>query len=136
MPNSGTQRGFTLLELLVAFVILSLTVAVLMRSFGQDLRSATLSRDYTVATLHAESVLAGVGIEQPLTEGEQSGQFDDGFQWQVDVQRYQDPTLPPDQHRIGITPYRVVVRVSWGTSAESHAISLQTLRLSIDRNNS
>lgn len=133
MSNRNRQRGFTLLELLVAFVILSLTVAVLMRSFGQDLRNAALTGDYTRATLHAESVLAGAGVEQPLSGGDQSGEFKDGYRWRMTVRPYQDPNTPPPPDNSGVTAYRVVVTVSWGSQDASHSVRLQSLRLAVHR---
>lgn len=131
MPSTR-QRGFTLLELLVAFVILALAVGMLLRSFGQGLRNAALSEEYTVATLHAESVLATLGVEEPLSEGELGGEFDDGYWWRASVRRYEDPEAPELQTETGITPYRVVVRVSWGEGAEPRSLALETLRLGID----
>ncbi len=133
MPNNVRQNGFTLLELLVAFVILSLAVAVLMRSFGQDLRSATVTGDYTTATLHAESILAGVGVDQPFGDGDRSGEFKDGYRWHVGIQPYQDPNGPPSRENAGITADRVVVTVSWGSRSSPHTIRLQTLRLAVNQ---
>ena len=133
MPNDARQGGFTLLELLVAFVILSLAVATLMRSFGQDLRNAALTGDYTTATMHAESVLARVGVSQPFADSDRSGEFSDGYRWHVDVRPYQDPNTAPTSQNVGITPYQVVVTVSWGSRSSPHTIRLSTLRLAVDQ---
>lgn len=132
MPNERRQHGFTLLELLVAFVILSLALGVLLRSFSQGMRNAALTEEYTVATLHAESVLAALGAEQPLEEGGFSGEFDDGYRWQADVQRYEEPDAPQPQTNSGITPYRIAVRVDWESGDALRSLGLQTLRLGID----
>jgi general secretion pathway protein I len=132
MPRTR-QRGFTLLELLVAFVILALAVGVLMRSFGQGLRNAALTEEYTLATLHVESVLATLGVEEPLSEGELGGEFDDGYWWQASIRRYEDPDAPQLEADTGITPYQVTVRVYWGEeSRDPHSLSLETLRLGVD----
>ncbi|MDX1606524.1 MAG: type II secretion system protein [Candidatus Competibacterales bacterium] len=131
MLSSPGQRGFTLLELLVAFVILSLALGVLLQTFGQGLRNAALTEEYTLATLHAESVLATIGTEQPLTEGESSGEFEDGYEWQISVRRYEDPDAEELLPEVGITPYRVSVRVSWG-NAPQRIFELDTLRLAVD----
>ncbi len=130
MPISRA-RGFTLLELLVAFVILSVAVATLLHAFGQSLRNTALAEDYTLATLHAQSLLAQVGVEPPLTEGVYEGAFDPQFAWQVTIERYVDPEAPADIETLGfaVNLYQVEVRVSWADGSQIRQIELQTLRL-------
>jgi len=69
----GRQSGYTLIEVLVAFMILALALTVLLRIFSGGLRNVSVSSDYAIATLIAESRLAGAGIDVPLilvtTEG-------------------------------------------------------------------
>ena len=72
MPSN--YRGMTLIEVLVAFVVLSLTMAVTMQIFSGGIRNARLADSYSRAVFLAESKLAAVGIEQPLTLGESNGQ--------------------------------------------------------------
>jgi general secretion pathway protein I len=85
-------RGFSLLEVLVAFAILALALTVLMQVFSTGLRNISVGEDYTRAVLLAESVLASVGVEQPLQEGERTGTFDEkygeAYRWRVAVSRY------------------------------------------------
>ena len=125
------ERGFTLLELLVAFVILSVAVATLLHAFSQSLRNTALAEDYTLATLHAQSLLAQVGVEPPLTEGMYQGVFDPQFAWQITIERYVDPEAPADTETLGfaVKLYHVVLWVSWADGSQTRQIELQTLRL-------
>ena len=66
-------RGFSLLEVLVAFVILSLVATALFRLFGGALNNASAADDYSRAALLAESVLAETAAG-PLREGGAAGQ--------------------------------------------------------------
>lgn len=137
------QRGFTLLEVLVAFVIMSLSLGTLMQAFATGLRNTSLAQDYTLAALHAESLLAGLGVEEPLQAGETSGQFDDRFSWRAVVEEFvwpgDDDDLAADSGLsdaaplIAATPYRVVVVVSWpGAGDKTRKVMLETLRLAPD----
>ena len=62
---SMKERGFSLLEVLAAFVILALVGTALFRLFSGALGNATLADEYSGATLYAESRLAAVSVEAP-----------------------------------------------------------------------
>lgn len=115
----------------MAFVILSVAVGTLLHTFGQSLRNTALAEDYTLATLHAQSLLAQVGVEPPLTAGVYQGAFNEQFEWQVVIERYVDPEAPADMETLGFTVklYHVEVRVSWTDGPQNRQIELQTLRL-------
>lgn len=117
------QQGFSLLEVLVAFVILSLTLGVLYQVFATGLRNSALSEEYTHAALHAESVLAGLGIETPLEEGEQQGEIDERYHWRVTISLYQDEDL--ELESLSIIPYWLRVEVFW----QERSVVLESLRL-------
>lgn len=80
-PEGMRQGGFSLLEVLVAFSILALSMGVLMQIFSGGLRNVGLSEDYARAVAIAETQLAGAGVETPLVAGEASGEFGEKFRW-------------------------------------------------------
>ena len=84
------QRGFSLLEVLVAFALLGLSLGVLLQAFATGLRNTALAEEYTLATLHAESVLARLGIEEPLEEGNLEGEINERFSWRATVSEFID----------------------------------------------
>jgi len=85
-------RGFSLLEVLVAFVILSLVAVALFRLFSGALNNASAADDYSRAVLVAESALATAAAAQPLRETTQSGTVDDGrIEWATRVEPYVPP---------------------------------------------
>jgi general secretion pathway protein I len=83
-------HGFSLLEVLVAFAILAVSLGVLMQIFSVGLRNVAVEEGYTRAILLAESKLAGLGIEEPLQPGETTGSFDEEYRWHITVQPYTD----------------------------------------------
>lgn len=125
------SAGFSLLELLVAFVILALTLSVMMRIFSGGLRNVGLADDYSRATLLAESRLAELGV-QPV-EGEAEGEFDKKFRWRSTIR----PWVSDDADAQGVEaqplPVRLMkieVRVAWGEEGgKSREVGLSTLQL-------
>ncbi len=129
------QRGFSLLEILVAFSILALSLGVLMQIFSGSLRNADITRDQAQAVLLAQTLLAGAGVESRLAAGERSGIAADKFRWSLRVAPYaQDPGA--GESRAAATPlsldlWAVTARVAWGGDMrqQERAISLETLRV-------
>lgn len=76
--------------MLVAFTILALMLTVLLRIFSEGFRGIGSADLHAAAALHAQSALASVGAEIPITTGEWAGEHDDGFRWQVSIGLYDD----------------------------------------------
>ena len=114
-------RGFSLLEVLVAFVILSLVATALFRLFSGALGNASAADDYSRAMLVAESVLAEAAATRPLGEATQTGTSDDGrIAWTTRVAFYSPPGISPDLERAADTMpnrlYRITSEVTFPAS--------------------
>lgn len=130
MRSIGRQRGFSLLEILVAFVILSLSLGVIMRLFSGGMRNVGVAEHYTHAALLAENVFNGLGMESPLNVGGQSGEDGKGYRWRAQVGEYDAIGEAVDAPATPVRLYRVDVEVSWGDSAErASSLKFSTLRL-------
>lgn len=123
------QAGFSLLEILVAFALLSLSLGVLLRIFGGAGRIAGTADEYSRAIIVAESLLASAGIETPLQPGETNGNVDDNYRWHLSVTPYPMPEALPNQQSLGFKPYWVELSVEWGDQDDPRAFDLKTLRL-------
>jgi general secretion pathway protein I len=123
------QSGYTLIEVLVAFMILALALTVLMRIFSGGLRNVSVSSDYATATLIAESRLAAAGIDLPLVPGETSGTEGERFEWTISVQDY-EPWPGYRSAAQGVDAYRVTVTVEWPHRDRTRSVGLSTVRLS------
>ncbi|MCB8883203.1 prepilin-type N-terminal cleavage/methylation domain-containing protein [Acidisoma cellulosilytica] len=113
------DAGFTLLEVLVAFIIASLAFAVLAGAALDGMRSASLSNRYQEALTRARSHLAAIG--PALQPSDRQGDEGDGFHWHVRiVQLASAPVilaLPGGNARPSAahaTLYAISVGMSWG----------------------
>ena len=122
-----SERGFTLIEIIVAFAIVALAMSALFQIFSTGLRSSVVTENYNMAVLLADSKLAGIGIQEPLEEGVQSGTFENGFRWETNVRPHDDggSTFTPG----AIEAFEVTVTVKWGGLVRERTVSLATLRL-------
>lgn len=118
------DRGFTLIEVVVAFVVLALSLGALFEIFATGLRSAGAAGDYAVAAMVAESRLDALDVETPLEAGEYGGPLDGGFRWRAEARPYPLDETP------GV-PYplvEVVLTVSWHDGGRERSVTVTTLR--------
>lgn len=124
------SSGFSLLELLVAFVILALALGTMMRVFSGGLNNAGLAGEYSRAILLAESRLAELGA-QPV-EGEVQGEFDGKYRWHGTVRPWADPAYESGilQQPLPVRLMQIEVKVAWGEQGgKSREVGLSTLQL-------
>jgi len=120
------QQGFSLLEVVVAFAVLALSLGVLMQIFSSALNTTALSREYSRAATLAESRLDAVGVDIPLEPGSYGGEREDGLSWLVQVTQYLPEDLPPETR---LAAFLVTAEASFGEPARRRTVALATLRL-------
>ena len=129
------ESGFSLLEVLVAFVILTLVAATLFKLFSGALANASAAEDYSRAVLIAESVLAETASLKPLREGTREGTADDGrIRWSARIAPYTPPDVPADvelaAQTIATRLYRVSVDVEFpAPTGGTRTLALATTRI-------
>jgi general secretion pathway protein I len=126
-PGTPRQSGFTLIEVLVALVVLSVAVVAVLQLFGGGLRLARASGDHLEATLLASTMLSELAwetLEEGTTEGTEGG-----FRWsrQVTV----DPALLPEEPDPArpdtVRLARVSVDVRWGKNRHMELVTIRPL---------
>ena len=123
-PTSERTAGFTLVEVLVAGVILALSAGALGLTISNCMRSLTLARDYQQAAELLDKTFTKIDLIGPariLYEGPSEGLFEESrherFAWQAEIDSRLEGNL-----------YEVTVRILWETpSGKVRFIEAQTL---------
>ncbi len=82
----NSQAGFTLVEVIVAFIIVSVSLVMVMQLFSRGLISSRTTCDYTRAVVHAKDKMEELSIE-PVQGG---GEFEDGFEWKTEIETHKE----------------------------------------------
>jgi general secretion pathway protein I len=120
------DRGFTLVEVVVAIAILALMAGVIFRVNSDSIRNIRRADALADASALAQSLITKVGAEIPLREGEVRGQSGATLQWRVQMKRYGDAT---DRAQWPLAAYTVMAEVTLRDGHDMQPVELITLRL-------
>ncbi len=121
----NNNKGFSLLEILVAFSILSISLGILLRIFSSGVNTAIVAEEYTVATQIAESLMVKTGIETPLEEGVTNGDEKEKYYWHVAMEKISNPVDEEDESSAFML---VKVKVWWGEDKSYRAVELKAVK--------
>lgn len=122
----GGERGFTLMEVLVAFSILTVALGGLLLAFTNGLRTTERAVTISTATLQAQSLLEAVGKSIPVREGRTDGILEDGSRWRISMERYDTGESGTAAVVRTLFAFRVEVSVEWD---DGRSVTLTSLRL-------
>ena len=123
------QRGFSLIEMLAAFVVFAIGFGVMMELSAASLHNARRGAELTEAALWAQSKLDLAGIEEPLQAGISSGAFNHRYRWEMQVRPWQPPSDAAQLNDPStLSMLEVELLVSWGQGASGHQARFATLR--------
>ena len=129
---AARQRGFTLIEIVIAFAVLGLALTLLLGTLSGSAREVRDSADAGRAALHAQSLLDQVGVGEGLQPGSRDGDFEDGrYRWSLRIDPYVDPTqrrrdtIEPAAARLML----LALHVEWGEGGPRQRLDVQSLRL-------
>lgn len=124
-------HGFTLLEVIVAFALLALALTLLLGSLSGATRQIRAADDATRASLHAQSLLAQIGVGEILQPGHRQGEFERGrYRWDLEIAPYRDPAKVDTPVRDLSAPELLQLRLTtrWGDEPRQRIV-WDTLRL-------
>jgi general secretion pathway protein I len=127
MTARNSDRGFTLIETLIAISILAISLVTLLQLFSGGLRSSTLSDEYTRGIFHAREKMDEILLAGELTEGVIGGEFDDGFKWRAEALR-----LNSEEARGVRLPFRafnIKVDIMWDAGGHEKHFAISAIKL-------
>lgn len=125
-------RGFTLLELLLAFVVFALSFATVLEILSGSMRNTVRARHYSEAALTAQSVMDQVGVEIPLRAGFSLDGDSGDYAWRIEITEF----TPTNElvHSVqlaeltGIVLLHVELFVTWGEPPREQDRRFSTVR--------
>jgi general secretion pathway protein I len=123
-----SERGFALLEILVAFLILALGLGAILVGVSVAIRSDTRTQTSRSILRVAQSRLEAAGLTEVLTPGHREGRVGANYSWRQTVTEAQSSVELPKPNGVkadspaanGVTTFwvEVAVRASDGTVAK------------------
>jgi len=117
--SKNSRSGFTLLEVLIAVVILGSSLAVLLSSVNRNLILASDSKNLSIARMLAQNRMSEIELEGYPEITEEDGEFEEypGFKWYLSVTPLEISTLETD--------IRVVrMLITWDNESKNFEITL------------
>jgi general secretion pathway protein I len=134
--SSSDDAGFVLLEVVIAFVIAALALAVLYQAALAGLHATRTATRYEQALSRARSRLVIAEHGSPLIAGDMQGDDGGGFHWRLHVTpidatavRPFDPVGLRQAPDFQLTLYAVSVWVSWDDFGTQRSVGLDTQQI-------
>ena len=121
VPRRG-ERGFTLLEVIVAMALFAAGIVAISRLFSGSLRLSGGARDASSAAIYARQRMEEALLAPNPAEGAEQGSFGEGYRWKLETS-----FVPPE----GEKPYdeiRYRVTVMWDDGGEERATEITAER--------
>jgi general secretion pathway protein I len=136
MRPDRNDRGFTLLEVLIAFVIAALAIGALFGGTAGGLEATSVAAKYDEAISLARSHLAAIGRGEAIRRQETSGVEGEDFTWHIRIRPAgtRQMTLTDQDRANDVKPtaavlYDVLITESWKAGGRTRQVSLATKRL-------
>ena len=127
------HSGFSLIEIMIAFVIMSIALTMVIRVFATGQRIVAESENYTIAVQIAESLMARVGEDISLEQTQLEGEVENKYYWQVNIERLfiDDKSRIDNQSEASLQLKKINVQVGWEDENNSARVELNAIKQQI-----
>lgn len=120
------QPGFTLMEVLVASMLMATVFVAVVSLMSQSLRNIERMRPHETALLHAREKMTEVLLRDELRGERTSGRWRDGYGWKLEVTPLFSAGPPPAPGTPAL--FQVRVEIAWG-EPEPRTYAVETTQL-------
>ena len=124
------DKGFTLIEVVVALAILGVGLTVVIELFSGGLRLGRASMEYTKAVNYARMKMEETMAKPVVEEGTQEGESDDKiFRWQMGVKKVDLLSIDKSiDYKPPVELFQVKIDVFWKSGAKEKSMSVESLK--------
>ena len=126
-PPCHPQRGFSLLEMIAAMLLLAIAFTALMKVAGASISLTQNAAQHSEAALWARGKLDSAFVGEPIRAGQSAGAFNDRFRWQLSVTPWTGAGVSPPNAALRL--YQLDLEVLWGPSTHPRSAHFRTLRV-------
>ncbi len=129
--RSSSNKGFLLIEVVVALAILGIGLMVIIELFSGALRLARTSAEYTKAVNYARTKMEEITVKPAVQEGIDEGESDDkAFRWHVEAKKVDLLSIDKSvDYKPPIELYQVKIEVFWKSGSKERSTSLESLKV-------
>jgi len=120
--------GFTLLEVLVALVIMSIAVTLIMQLFSANMRAVSTSGDMVSAVVRGDARVREILAEASLIEKDWREITEDGYRIEVSVSEL----LKDRTENLPVKMMEIIVTIRWNEERREKSFQLKTVKM-VDR---
>ena len=121
------NSGFTLIEVVIALAILGVGLTVIIELFSGGLRLARTSVEFTKAVNYARLKMEEISIKPNIQEGNEEGEFDSTYRWQVEVKKVDLLSIEKDRDfKPPVEHFQVKVNVLWKSGLRDRSIGVES----------
>lgn len=121
----NSQKGFTLLEVLVALAILGIAITMIIQLFSANLRAISVSEDYVSAVTRAEAKMREIFDDEKISEKSWNETTDDGYRFDITV----NDALKERTDNLQVRVFEIVLTLRWTKGTNDQSLNLKTLKV-------
>jgi len=135
MKQPCGQIGFTLMETLIAIMLLAVSLTLILQLFSGSLKSGKLAGDYERAVFHARAKMNEILLNTTLSAQQLTGEFDDGYRWSAAIAPFVDETDVEDadedqpEENPAVDLFEIEVTVFWPQNDKEKKFTISTLMM-------
>ena len=129
-PTTRLNKGFTLIEVVVALAILGVGLTVIIELFSGGLRLGRASMEYTRAVNYARVKMEETMAKPTIEEGTEEGESDDKtFRWQMGVKKVDLLSIDKSiDYKPPVELFQVKIDVFWKSGSKEKSTSVESLK--------